>query len=112
MRIAMPVANGKLCMHFGHSERFAVVEADEAGRTAGEARLLEPPPHEPGVLPRWLHAQGVDVVIAGGMGRRAQSLFARHGVRVVTGAPAEAPGAVASAYLAGTLATGENACDH
>jgi hypothetical protein len=26
---------------------------------------LDPPPHEPGVLPRWLKEQGVNVVIAG-----------------------------------------------
>jgi len=74
--------------------------------------LLIPPPHEPGVLPRWLHEQGATHIIAGGMGRRAQDLFAQNGIRVIVGAPAGAPEELAAAYLAGTLVAGENVCDH
>ncbi len=32
--------------------------------------MLDPSPHEPGVLPRWLKEQGTNVVIAGGMDQR------------------------------------------
>ena len=71
-------------MHFGHCEQFALVDVDEDGPQAAEApRSLTPPPHEPGLLPRWLHEQGADVVIAGGMGQRAQQLFAQSGIRVL-----------------------------
>lgn len=46
-----------------------------SGHTITGQRLLTPPPHEPGVLPKWLHDQGVNLIIAGGMGQRAQGLF-------------------------------------
>jgi ATP-binding protein involved in chromosome partitioning len=52
------------------------------------------------------------VIIAGGMGRRAQQLFAQNGITVVVGAPAETPEQLVSAYLSGTLETGGNLCDH
>lgn len=112
MKIAIPLAEGKLCMHFGHCEQFALLEVDEKTRQVTGTRLLTPPPHEPGVLPRWLHQQGASVIIAGGMGQRAQGLFAENGVRVVVGAPAAAPEQLVADYLAGTLVSGANVCDH
>ncbi len=112
MKIAIPMADGRLCMHFGHCEQFALVEVDEASKTVTGTSYLTPPPHEPGVLPRWLHAQGANVIIAGGMGQRAQGLFAENGIKVVVGAPAEKPEDVVSAYLSGTLQVGANTCDH
>jgi Mrp family chromosome partitioning ATPase/predicted Fe-Mo cluster-binding NifX family protein len=111
MKIAIPVANGQLCMHFGHCEQFAVVSVDDDRNITG-TEFLTPPPHEPGVLPRWLHEQGANVIIAGGMGMRAQQLFANNQIEVVVGAPAGAPEQIAKAYLAGTLEAGENVCDH
>ena len=112
MKIAIPMAEGKLCMHFGHCEQFALVEVDDAAKTITGTTYLTPPAHEPGVLPRWLHEQGANVIIAGGMGQRAQSLFAASGITVVVGAPGETPENVAAAYLAGTLEVGQNVCDH
>jgi len=52
------------------------------------------------------------LVIAGGMGRRAQDLFARSGIEVIVGAPAAPPEELVRAYLAGELEAGENVCDH
>ena len=111
MRIAVPTAGGKLCMHFGHCETFAIVDVDDNRRITAE-RQAEPPPHEPGVLPRWLHSEGVTVVIAGGMGMRAQQLFQQAGIEVVVGAPAEPAKTVVQAWLKGTLKQGDNLCDH
>ena len=85
---------------------------DEKTKKVAGKQMLTPPPHEPGVLPRWLHEQGANVIIAGGMGQRAQSLFAENGIKVVVGAPAEAPEELVSQYLAGTLVSGANVCDH
>jgi predicted Fe-Mo cluster-binding NifX family protein len=112
MKIAVPIADGRLCMHFGHCQQFAVVEADDQTKEIRNTELLTPPPHEPGVLPRWLSEQGAEVIIAGGMGQRAQQLFTSSGIRVVVGAPADEPEALAAAYLAGTLQSGQNVCDH
>jgi len=74
--------------------------------------MVTPPPHEPGVLPKWLAEQGVTTIIAGGMGQRAQGLFTQAGVSVSVGAPNLAPGELVKKYLAGTLVTGDNVCDH
>ena len=112
MKIAVPVAEGKLCMHFGHCEQFALLDVDEKAKKVTGKRMLTPPPHEPGVLPRWLHQEGANVIIAGGMGQRAQSLFAENGIKVVVGAPAGEPEQLAAQYIAGTLASGANVCDH
>jgi ATP-binding protein involved in chromosome partitioning len=112
MRIAIPLAEGRLCQHFGHCEQFAFVVVDEKAKTITATTLVTPPPHEPGVLPRWLHSQGVNVILAGGMGQRAQQLFVENGVTVIVGAPAETPEKLVLAFLEGALKVGTNACDH
>lgn len=111
MKFAIPTHQGKLCAHFGHCEAFALVDTDSEGRVVNES-YVTPPPHEPGLLPPWLAQQGVNCIIAGGMGSRAQQLFAQQGVRVVTGAQGEYPREVVEQYLKGTLQTGANTCDH
>ena len=110
--VAIPVAGGQLCMHFGHCEQFTLLEVDTEGKKILRSRQVDPPPHEPGMLPRWLHEQGVNFVIAGGMGGRAQGIFAEQGIDVIVGAPAQPPESLALSYLGGTLQSGENTCEH
>jgi len=112
MKIAIPLADGRLCMHFGHCEQFALVAADAQSKEILGTDALTPPPHEPGVLPRWLHEQGADVILAGGMGQRAQQLFVQNGITVVVGVPSGTVEELTTAYLNGTLQAGENVCDH
>jgi ATP-binding protein involved in chromosome partitioning len=112
MKIAIPTAQNKLCMHFGHCETFVIATADEIEKKIIAKEEATPPPHAPGVLPRWLHEKGVNVIIAGGMGMRAQQLFAQNGIQVVVGAPCEHPQTLVLNWLKGTLETGSNVCDH
>jgi len=112
MKIAIPVAQGRLSAHFGHCKQFAILEVDGQNETAFKKSVHDAPPHEPGLLPRWLHELGADVIIAGGMGQQAQQLFAQNGITVVVGAPAETPEQLATAYMAGSLRAGANTCDH
>ncbi|HUI71374.1 MAG TPA: NifB/NifX family molybdenum-iron cluster-binding protein [Spirochaetia bacterium] len=112
MRIAIPVAEGKLSMHFGHCERFALIDVDPEAKTILKKQEIEAPEHQPGLFPRWLAQQGAQLVIAGGMGPSAQNLFVQNGIRVLTGASAQAPETLAMEYMAGTLVTGNNVCDH
>jgi len=112
MRIAIPMADGKLAVHFGHCRQFALIDADPDTAAVGRPAHLDAPPHEPGVLPKWLAHNGVDVVIAGGMGRRAIDLFAQHGIEVIVGAPSDDPETIARAYVNDTLTSGSNVCDH
>ena len=112
MKIAIPLANGKLSMHFGHCESFALMEVDPGEKKVLNREDIGAPPHEPGKLPLWLSEKGANVIIAGGMGQRAQALFSQQGIQVMVGAPTETPEILASAYLKGTLQTGANLCDH
>jgi len=112
MRIAIPLVGGRLTEHFGHCQELVIVDVDPDEKRVLSATQHVPPPHEPGILPRWLGDQGVDMVIAGGMGGKAQAIFAGFGVRVVVGAPAQTPQALVESCLDGTLGLGPNACDH
>jgi predicted Fe-Mo cluster-binding NifX family protein len=112
MRIAIPITEGTLSMHFGHCQEFALFDVDPDTKAVTSSERLPSPPHQPGLLPGWLAEKGATVIIAGGMGGRAQGLFARSGITVVVGAPNLPPEAVVEAYLGGTLRTGENLCDH
>jgi ATP-binding protein involved in chromosome partitioning len=112
MKIAIPLTAGRLSDHFGHCEQFALIEADPGSKRILAQNLVVPPPHEPGLLPRWLHQQGVQVVIAGGMGRRALDLFAQNGIAVHAGAPGDTPDNVAQAFLNGALGGGTPTCGH
>ncbi len=110
MKFAIPLAEGKLTAHFGHCQEFALVEVED--NQIKEKEILIPPPHEPGVLPKWLHEKGADVIIAGGMGMRAMDLFKQNDIKVMTGAPSLTPEELVKQYLNNTLTAGDNLCDH
>ncbi len=112
MKIAVPTAGGKLCMHFGHCEKFLIANVDSSAKSILSQEEAVPPPHEPGVLPKWLHDMGVNAIIAGGMGVRAQQFFQDYDIGVVVGAPAQDPQEVILQWLKGELVTGGNICDH
>jgi predicted Fe-Mo cluster-binding NifX family protein len=112
MRIAIPLVQGQLSLHFGHCDQFAIFDIDEQQKQITQRNDITPPVHAPGVLPQWLNENNVNIIIAGGIGMRAQQLFARNGIQVVVGASAGTPEALVSAYLTDSLKTGENICDH
>ncbi|MFA5480073.1 MAG: iron-sulfur cluster carrier protein MrpORP [Candidatus Muiribacteriota bacterium] len=111
-KIAVPVVNDVLCLHFGHCEKFLVAEVDRNSKKIVNTEFQTPPPHEPGVIPKWLNELGVSAIISGGMGQRAQDLFTQFGISVLTGAPVEAPEKVIEDYLNDKLTLGANTCDH
>ncbi len=110
MKIAIPLEGGKLSSHFGHCEEFAFIDVED--KHIQNKILMPPPPHEPGVLPQWLHEHGVNLIIASGMGKRAQGLFAENDIKVVLGAPNLTPEELVDQYINGRLVTGPNICDH
>ena len=112
MRIAVPLVQGRLSLHFGHCDQFAIFDINGETNEVAERQEATPPVHAPGVLPKWLHENNVTVIIAGGMGQRAQQLFSRNNIEVVIGAPNKTPEELVSAYLDKTLETGDNICDH
>ena len=112
MRYAIPVSSGGLSAHFGHCEHFALIDVDEERKKVLRKELVPSPGHQPGLLPEWLAEQGVSVVIAGGMGSRAQNLFNQNHIGVVIGALENDPEKAVLNYLNGVLATEDNICDH
>jgi ATP-binding protein involved in chromosome partitioning len=112
IRLAIPIDNGKLSMHFGHCSQFSLLDINESERTILNRTDINAPPHEPGLLPRFLAEQGVHMIIAGGMGQRAQQLFTDQGIHVLVGAPSETPETLVNRYLSGALQQGVNICDH
>ena len=112
MRIAIPITDGKLSSHFGHCEQFVIIDVDRDSQNITHQETVTPPPHEPGLLPKWLAEMSVELVIAGGMGQRAQQLFAQNNIEVAIGAPTSEPQELALQYLTGRLQCGQNLCDH
>jgi predicted Fe-Mo cluster-binding NifX family protein len=112
MRIAIPLADERLAMHFGHCERFALIDVDPIGKKILKREDVEAPPHQPGFLPVWLAERGANMIIAGGMGQRALALFSEQGIKVVVGAQGDSPARLVTAFIAGELKAGENVCDH
>ncbi len=109
-KFAIPTLNEKLTAHFGHCEKFAIVDVEE-DKVVNE-EFIVPPVHQPGVYPKFLADQGVHVIIAGGMGQKAQDLFAMNNIEVHMGVQDGTPSELVMSYLNNKLQTGQNLCDH
>ena len=112
MKYAVPVSGGMVSQHFGHCEQFALIDVDEAKKQVLKKELVDSPGHEPGLLPQWLAQKGVSLVIAGGMGSRAQNLFQQNRIGVIIGVMETDPEKAVLSHLNGILPTGSNICDH
>jgi predicted Fe-Mo cluster-binding NifX family protein len=110
-KIAIPInSNGMLDEHFGHCEFFSLIEVKN-GAIVSEEQVV-PPPHEPGLLPKWLSEKGVSDIIAGGMGQRAIQLFNHFGVNAFVGAPKLTDKELVKGFLEESLSFSANYCDH
>lgn len=107
---AIPTLNGELCAHFGHCEKFAIVETED--NKVIKEDFIAPPVHQPGVYPKFLADHGVTVIISGGMGQKAQNLFSQNNIEVCIGVSADTPSKLVEQYLSSQLQTGHNLCDH
>jgi len=112
MRYALPVSGGMVSPHFGHCEQFALIDVDEERRVIVRKELVSSPGHEPGLLPKWLAEEGVSVIIASGMGSRAQNLFRQNRIEVIINVLEDDPEKAVRRYLEGTLEVGDDVCNH
>jgi predicted Fe-Mo cluster-binding NifX family protein len=93
--------------HFGRCPYYVLVDVE--GREVREVSARENPfynAHQPGQVPRFLRQQDADVIVTGGMGRRAIAIFEAENVETVTGAQGTVAEALAD-YLGGRLAGAE-----
>ncbi len=89
--------------HFGRCPYFILVDVDD--KEVKEVTAIDNPyyaNHSPGQVPAFIHNQGVSVMLAGGMGRRAVAIFEQNGIEPVSGAVGTVRQAVES-YLGGEL---------
>jgi len=83
--IAIPSNDGETVEeHFGHCRQFVLITTQD-GKEVSRGMAV-PPEHAPGVFPAFLAEQGADVIITGGMGGRAVSLFKEQNIDVILGA--------------------------
>jgi len=112
MKYAVPVSGGVMSPHFGHCEQFALFDVEESKKEIINKEFVTSPEHQPGLLPNWLAENGVSVIIAGGMGPRAQDIFHQNSISVVLGSTESDPEEAVLSYINGTLTIGDNVCDH
>lgn len=109
-KIAIAKEGNIVSAHFGHCEGFEVITV-EGKEVVGRQQLVNPG-HKPGFLPQYLKDWDVNVIIAGGMGARAQQLFAAASIDVVVGASG-ALDEVLRRYISGELvSTGSTCSEH
>jgi len=111
MKVKVAVASeGKMvAAHFGRCSDYTLFELD--GDKIVDQKTISNPGHEPGFLPRYLAEFGVSVVIAGGMGNRARSLFESQNISTITGVTGTVENVIRD-YISGSLVEGVNACNH
>jgi predicted Fe-Mo cluster-binding NifX family protein len=107
-KIAIPLANGRLSVHFGHCEQFALITIENNEIIREE--IVNPPEHFPGSYPNFLAGQGVKEVIAGGIGGKAVDIFRANGIQVHTGAQPKSLRELAEDFVKDRLQTGANDC--
>lgn len=109
--VAVPVDEaGILDAHFGHCKFFALIKV-ENDEIVSEEKVV-PPPHEPGLLPKWLSEKGATDIIAGGMGQKAIQLFNQGGVNAFVGAPQLKAQELVKGLLDKSLTFTANYCNH
>jgi len=72
--------------HFGHAPYFVIVEIE--GNNIKNVETIENPyakEHAHGAIQNFLYSKGVNLVVSGGMGENAQSIFKSLGVNVIIG---------------------------
>jgi predicted Fe-Mo cluster-binding NifX family protein len=109
MKVAIATDNNQVSAHFGRCRNYIIFDVNE--KEIIEKTVIDSPPHQPGMLPGFLHQKGVNCVICGGMGPRAQNLFMGMNIEPVIGVTGNVDDVIRD-FLNGTLQSGESLCDH
>ena len=109
--IAVPTVSGHFCSHFGGAKQFLICRADSESGMIHGAETLSAPPHKPGALPKWLSERGVNSVLVGQIGPRAQKMLSRLNIRVVGCGEGMDPVEMVTAYLEGRMTAAPVSCE-
>lgn len=108
MKIAVASEDKKVTGHFGYCKNFNIFEVDNNKIINKES--IANPGHKPGFLPNFLNDLGVNIIISGGMGGSAISIFNEKGIDVITGAEGDAE-EVVNNYIKGELESTGSVCN-
>ncbi|MDP0488870.1 MAG: NifB/NifX family molybdenum-iron cluster-binding protein [Fusobacterium sp. JB021] len=95
--------------HFGHCAKFCAITVEDGKVIKRE--IIPAPEHQPGVFPKFLGAQGADVIVTGGMGQRAVDLFHAQDIKVFLGATGTIEDNL-NELIKGQLISKGSACTH
>ncbi len=109
LKVGIATEGEMVAQHFGRCQAYTIVEFD--GNKVKNKEMVESPGHQPGFLPGWLAKFGVNFVVCGGMGPRAQQMFQEHNIIPIMGVMGTIKETI-NKISAGTLEGGENICDH
>lgn len=113
MRIVLPLdETEQLSPHFGTAPRMGVFDVDRQQKQILGVEIHTTPPHQPGVIPRWIQTQNADLVIAGDIGERAVIMLADMGIPVILGVQSQPARHVVQAWLEERLETNPEARAH
>ena len=107
MKIAISTDDEFVSAHFGRCPSFTIAEI--RNNKVVEKETIDNPGHDPGYLPKFLHERGVECIIAGGMGQRAQILFHEKKIETLTGVTGKINDVI-DQICSGTLEGGESLC--
>lgn len=107
MKVAISTDREFVSGHFGRCPHFTFVDIDN-GKVV-QKEVINNPGHHPGFLPQFLKERGVNVIIAGGMGTRAQELFDDAKISTIIGIEGKVQDTI-DKLIAGTLKGGESIC--
>ena len=107
MKIAISTDTGFVSAHFGRCPSFTIAEV-EGGKVL-KVEEINNPGHQPAFLPNFLAERGVKYIICGGMGNRAQMLFAEKKITPVIGVTGKVK-EVIDKFVQGKLEAGESFC--
>lgn len=107
MRVAISTDGDFVSAHFGRCPSFTIVDIEDGKIT--KRKVIENPGHQPGFIPQFLHQKGVECIVAGGMGMRAQGFFAEAGIQTILGASGNINDVIEK-LRKGNLESGESLC--
>ena len=108
MRVAISTDGEFVSAHFGRCPSFTIVDIIKDGEVAIK-EVADNPGHQPGFIPQFLHKKGVNCIIAGGMGMRAQGFFDEFSIQAIVGVTGRVD-EVIEKLKKGTLEGGESLC--
>ncbi|MFC2169599.1 NifB/NifX family molybdenum-iron cluster-binding protein [Acidobacteriota bacterium] len=109
MKLAISTDQGFVSAHFGRCQSYTIVEIKDGEiLSSGE---IPNPGHQPGFLPEYLSEKGINCIIAGGMGPRAQGLFAQKNIETIIGVQGVID-EIINKFIKQELEAGDDLCGH